>query len=369
MATKQLGSATSLLIIASLMAACAKESPQATSRSVATAEGGLRISPTPSLDIAGDGPSDTIFLDRVGGAVRLPDGNIAVADRGATMIRIFGPDGKLIRTSGRRGSGPGEFRDLVSIHRCAADSLFAWDRMHSRMTVLDSAGTYVRTLRLPGDPVQISCSEAGNVAILSMAANSSMADSIVEGAIFVATTSGDSLGTIMPVPLGTNHPLGAMSSIALVGDTLYLGTGDRPAIRVYDLHGRALPEITLPLAAQRSTRAIYDATIDEIVAPLREAAARSESKKRLAAQPMPKFAPVYRQILPGPDGSIWVVVSPRGLTETQIVVMASDGNLIGKLRLAGDNTVLQVGARYLLTSYADPNAMPHIGLYSTNWPN
>ncbi len=53
------------------------------------------------------GDSSEVF-GAVEGAVRGPDGNIAVLDRAACCIRVFSPDGEFLRQISRKGNGPGE---------------------------------------------------------------------------------------------------------------------------------------------------------------------------------------------------------------------------------------------------------------------
>jgi hypothetical protein len=53
------------------------------------------------------------------GAVRLDDGSIAVVDNQARELRWFDPTGKFVRSVGRPGEGPEEFRTSAwSLERC-----------------------------------------------------------------------------------------------------------------------------------------------------------------------------------------------------------------------------------------------------------
>jgi hypothetical protein len=71
--------------------------------------------------------SNTIDVD--------PRGNIYVADRWA--IRVFAPDGGLLRSIGRQGQGPGEFDALTSVEVMPGDSIYAFDAGTSRVTVFE----------------------------------------------------------------------------------------------------------------------------------------------------------------------------------------------------------------------------------------
>ncbi len=70
-------------------------------------------------------------------------GRVYVADDKPAMIRVFTPDGKLVRTIGREGEGPGEFRKGFIAVR--GDYLVLQDPRIARTTVWDTAGTYLRS--------------------------------------------------------------------------------------------------------------------------------------------------------------------------------------------------------------------------------
>ena len=106
------------------------------------------VSLTPTLSIGTvDGAADYQFT-RIVGAARFEDATIAVGDAGTLSIRFFDANGQLVRTAGRMGNGPGEFRTLQSLRR-AGDSLDVFDRRVNRMTVFDRGGAVVRTIQLP----------------------------------------------------------------------------------------------------------------------------------------------------------------------------------------------------------------------------
>lgn len=76
-------------------------------------------------------------------------GKLWVLDGQAQLIRVFDADGRLVRTVGRRGSGPGEFRQAVRIERGPDGHLWVTDPGNARLTVLDTTGTFVRAVNVP----------------------------------------------------------------------------------------------------------------------------------------------------------------------------------------------------------------------------
>jgi hypothetical protein len=125
------------------MSACGGQAP-----GEAPAEVSWRVAREPSLVIgqpSGDFAGD---LDGIVDVARLSDGAIAVAD-GAERILVFASDGSHLRTIGRRGQGPGEFRGGPSLQILDGDSILAYDGWARRASLFDRDGALVETLAFP----------------------------------------------------------------------------------------------------------------------------------------------------------------------------------------------------------------------------
>jgi hypothetical protein len=70
-------------------------------------------------------------------------GLIYVMDGKPAAIKVFSPDGQFIRTIGRDGEGPGEFR--VGFMAIKGPHLVVQDPRVSRISVFDTSGTFVRS--------------------------------------------------------------------------------------------------------------------------------------------------------------------------------------------------------------------------------
>ena len=61
-----------------------------------------------------------------------PNGNIYVADAGASEVKVYSPSGKFLNSFGKRGRGPGEFTGIRGF--AVTDStVLAWDQDLQRM--------------------------------------------------------------------------------------------------------------------------------------------------------------------------------------------------------------------------------------------
>ena len=89
-----------------------------------------------------DGGETPLF--RVTGAQFMPDGSIAVADAGNARIAVYAVSGRLLRSLGREGDGPGEFRSLSHLF-VFEDTIAVYDQVNLRFTLWDETDAAPRT--------------------------------------------------------------------------------------------------------------------------------------------------------------------------------------------------------------------------------
>lgn len=106
-----------------------------------TATQQLRLSATPTL-IIGNRDEDPYQLTRVRGAFYLSDGRIALGEAASNEIRVYDAQGKHLKTFGRKGDGPGEFRSITKVVRLAGDTI-AVIHEHAAISRFTGAGKYV----------------------------------------------------------------------------------------------------------------------------------------------------------------------------------------------------------------------------------
>lgn len=79
---------------------------------------------------------------KVTGVVAGKDGTIYVADRLASEIRAFSPEGEILHRMGREGAGPGEFRSVQSLGMLG-DTIVVLDPGNGRLGFLSPAGAWL----------------------------------------------------------------------------------------------------------------------------------------------------------------------------------------------------------------------------------
>lgn len=81
-------------------------------------------------------------------AVRLSNGDIVVADRGASELRSYDAAGTFQWRAGRFGQGPGEFESLDFLGTVAGDSLVTYDEGLQRVQLFDAGGQVARSFEV-----------------------------------------------------------------------------------------------------------------------------------------------------------------------------------------------------------------------------
>lgn len=108
-----------------------------------TAQAQARWTLTEAWRIGGADTGATAFV-YVKGIAADASGRVFVYDRSTQEIRLFGSDGKLVRVIGRKGSGPGEFRDAEGIAIAADGRLWVRDAANARFSVFRADGAFER---------------------------------------------------------------------------------------------------------------------------------------------------------------------------------------------------------------------------------
>ena len=75
-------------------------------------------------------------------------GNIYILDSGNQRIQVFGPDGRYVRTIGRKGQGPGEFSSPNSIDIDGEGHIYILDNRQKRIQVFTTSGELLKSIRV-----------------------------------------------------------------------------------------------------------------------------------------------------------------------------------------------------------------------------
>ena len=346
-------------------------------------DGGIRripIDTVPALDLGVvEGDTSELF-NQVVGATRLADGTVIVADRGSAQLKYFGPDGRLARAAGRKGTGPGEFGYMAGLLRCG-DSLFVKDISVRGHLAFGTDGGYGRTMR--SEPPEAGRTPYSTVCSADRSFFHYAYENIrVDGKIGVYRANvpfwiTDSEGAVvrvlgrfpgserLGVPNGSRPlPLGKQTAIALANDRAYIGTADGYEIVVTDHSGRALDTLRRDDVDLQTTPADIElfkqADLAGTNPTLRDAIERS-----YATTPFPERIPAYSALILDRPGNLWVQDYPRGASPlVRWSIFSPTGALVAETLLPSRLEVYEIGEDYVLgKSLEPPYDVEHVRVY------
>ncbi len=108
---------------------------------------GWWLSDEPSLTIGMDEGPEEYSLFSVRAVLRLPNGNIVIANGGSDELRYYDSLGSYLYAVGQDGYGPGEFKDMSGMW-LALDTLVIADGGQDRVSLFSAAGDFGRTVML-----------------------------------------------------------------------------------------------------------------------------------------------------------------------------------------------------------------------------
>lgn len=360
----------SLLPSCCLAAACGSDAARVTPASVRDSAGvaivesarpawaagaGWRVDSVPALALGeADGPPERVF-HRVNGVRLLADGHVAVASEGHRQVRLYDGSGRLVRSWGRDGEGPGEYVSLELLSAGPGDTLVTWDFIAGRMSLLPARGGASRFVTLPrgeggATGLWLAGRLAGGATVLRSAvapppgaASGMTRDSV---AFFLAGGDGSA-----PVPLarvagkpsfqvadergvtGYAVPFTADAQVAVAGDSVFLGAGDSLDVRVYGPAGLRRV-IRAPVrggeVAPRETAAFAE--------ELRRAAPPGSPARRridtfLENVVMPSTRPAHGRLMVADDGALWARVPAAAGTPERWNVFDAGGTWLGEVAM------------------------------------
>lgn len=354
--------------------------------------GGWALTTEPGIVIGSvDGPEET-QLYRVRGALRFPDGRIAVATDGSQEIRIFGPDGTFVRRFGGSGEGPGEFTSVMLIG-LVSDSLAVLDRQQRRVSLLHPDTGFVRSFLLAEDvanyPLAGWIIGGTSVLIRDLTLSASLLQTGLQRAP-VPLRSSDMHGALRAdfgtVP-GTERvtvtrldgdnrvdalvtvPFGKSPQIAVGAGHLFVGTQDAFEIAVYRGDGRLLRTVRLARNPGPVRDTDLEAYLQEQVAGMDANDARIR-RQEVARMPHPDTQPAHGALAADRVGYLFVEDFRRpGAEAVAVHVFDPDGRLTGRFELPRDVQILDVGEDYLLGLYRDELDVEYLHVYDLVRPS
>ena len=313
-------------------------------------------------------------LHDVQGAVRLPNGSLALANAGSNEIRFYDDRGRFIRAVGRAGDAPGEYRLITGLGVGPGDSLWVFDYGSRRLTVLTHDGGFVRlvtlgaTLSAPNAIGRFTDGSfalkeewsfghqderragltRGITAVTHMSPDGSTLDTIVTvrgREVFLSDENGRA---VMSAPL-----FARASSAAVSGNDVYVGDQEVFQILRYSTDGVLRQIIRKTGVDLGITRADVDLLIERELDRVPESR-RAGTRAHLESMDLPPTRPAYGQFLVDEEGNLWTAEPTRyPYPARSWTVFASEGQLLGVVEMPERFRLHQVGPDWVLGGWRD----------------
>ena len=344
---------------------------------------GWRVGEAPAVTIGSPAGDPAYELFRVGGATRLSDGRIVVANAGSGELRVFDSDGVHLESWGGQGDGPGEFGPMAPsrVMPWPGDSLMARDPFSGRASIFGIDGTFGRALRPEGvytnvvGPLPDGRVFAATLTTYSGSpqGTSELARPDVEYGILEADGSvhgdlgaypGSELYVVNTAngPRPRRHPFTRNAYPLVWGDRVVITANDRYEIRVYRTDGSLARIVRRDHEVRAPTRA-----------DLRDHVARQNSGQpeagftldAVADMPLVESFPAFGRVfvdrlgylwveeyrLPGEDHRLWTVFDP-------------EGRVLGLVDMPDITRILEIGEDYILGRREDELDIEYVDLWT-----
>lgn len=320
-------------------------------------------------------------LTRPTDATLLEDGSLWVVFGREATIRVVDPRGRIVRTVGRRGSGPGEFTRPGAVQPYF-DSVVIADP--PRLTLHPVTGGDPRTF-VPVSPQQGSSDGAllpvaylagGRTLLFPRIRGTGLRPNLVDSVVLravggdedrpVAFAALNWTGSRMvirdpdatgPAAVFTDHPFGAYDLWAvqpdgrgvLVVDRHTAADAGRVLLRIIDPQGDTVVDRRVVIGPPRRIRdSQVDSVVDQLVQMILESRGARPPNPRVGARwvrdalgDVPPFHPPVDDLLAAADGTIWLrktdVAAPD---EQEWLRLDARGDPLERVRLPGDVRIL-----------------------------
>ena len=311
---------------------------------------------------------------------------IAVGDAGAKRIGIFSVDGRLLRTAGRPGQGPGEFQ-YVGWVGAAGDSILAWDPLLSRLSVFSPEGRLLREApaSIAGFFPSIHGRFADGSLLVSIPPATGRApvprgQSWRDTAVYVRmAATGQVLDTVGRFPGFEQYespspdartfrtmavPFGRWTSAAVAGERFFVATGDEYRVDGFAADGARGPVVRRaaePLPVTRGEREAYMRQVAEA-----GGARGAETVRELSAAPIPATMPPVSGVQADSEGRLWVEEAQTTADQargSRWSVFDANGTWIARAEGPPRFSVFQIGEDWVLGRFVDDDGVSHVRLH------
>lgn len=340
----------------------------------------------PDLVIGEDGTPEG-ELNRVVTVLPLPGGELAVADAGDAVIKVFSGTGEYQRSIGRRGAGPGEFQSIAWV-MLEGDTLVVHDLGARRITLIGADGTVHATVipRPEGPTVSVfptTRSANGNWVVTANFGLAQLADQDAPppsgvfrdtmGIGLLPASGSGPVNFILRVPaqptIGVEGMIGsavfsARVRAVRVGQRIAVADPESATLRWFAADGRgeteailAIPRRPLDLGALDSLRR---AAVERTSSPR----ARMMVEAMHSSAAAPSYLPVFSNALADRDDQLWLEEwTYDAPNPTRYHVVDAEGAWLATVDMPPGFRALTIGPDWVLGVHRDEDGVQRVMRY------
>ena len=350
-------------------------------------DSGWRLGDQPTLRIGVLEGDPAYEFYEIAGAWRLSDGRIAIAESGASEIRLYDSQGRHLSSTGKEGQGPGEFGSITSLSATPLDTMVVLDSRNRRVSYVDPSGTFKRSVPLHfladmgGFPTHAAPFDDGTLLIVvrTYFGPGGLGTGLTRDEIvYVRCDANGALMDTLAVRPGTEmysavqgenrmggvRPFGLSSQYATHLDGFFHGSGDRYEIEDFTKEGDLRRSLRRPVANMEVTNADVEGYKRERIENAEDHMQRQINAALVEAIPFPESFPAYRSLVVDAEGNLWVGVSRKpGDDQPRWTVFDRTGRMLGEVRTPEGFSIFQIGEDFVLGRWADEFDIQHVLMY------
>lgn len=364
-----------------------------------------RWSLSSELRVGDDESGEAYEFTNIVGVALSPEALVHVMQQREQGVRVFDARGRHVRTIGRDGGGPGEFRGLAAIG-FLGDTLWSYDSSLRRLSYFAADGTFLTSEATTPMPARRSRDDVVFftwIAILlrdgtAIGSGSTSADAAVRGAVrttpwFRMSRAGAVRDTIVAVrlrpPIGlqrgegaslsrtffaqpfSDEPLVAVSAsgrlFIVERDVASSVTGARFTVRALTVDGDTLWTRHVPYVPKRLTARMVDSVVNGIAESFQRSRIPYTAAQIRAPMFVPDFLPPITGVTAAQDGTLWVRGEHVGAA-VDYTVISADGAVLANLSIPRAVRPLWISGDVVWAAETDADDVPLLVKYRLRKP-
>ena len=309
------------------------------------------------------------LLDRVAGAMQLPNGDVLVANGGTNELRFYRSDGSFIKAEGRDGQGPGEFEYLRALGQCRKDGFVAFD-LNWQMNEYTWEGDFVEKtiFRAPEGvtPYALACDVDSHVVLLGWGQAAAETPPVgfyqARDRLLLTNRRGeialDFGERLVSERIGSEygsrpHPAGRATVFALHDERLFVGSGERFEVEIRGLDDSLISLLRGPDLDLTVTDDVKSAYLENRLGSIPEER-HPALRREVAAWEWPTSLPAFVELRVDVEGVLWLRAYHANSTLPQVWSLIDPAvGYMGDVRLPPRHELLEVGTDYVLARSSD----------------